>query len=65
MLVADKQENSTLTDEDRQTLIDEAYGTWSSDLWIVASTDIINEMSDELRAWAIERATKKIAEPSG
>lgn len=65
VLVADKQENSTLTDEDRQTLIDEAYGTWSSDLWIVASTDIINEMSDELRAWAIERATKKIAEPSG
>jgi parvulin-like peptidyl-prolyl isomerase len=63
--VVDRQEDSKLTDDDRTTLIDNAYNDWASDLITEAADNISKYFTSELEQWAIERATKKIQESSG
>jgi parvulin-like peptidyl-prolyl isomerase len=57
--VADRQDNSKLSDDDRKTLIDRAYSTWAGALMGDAATDVFNNFTTESKAWAIERATRK------
>jgi parvulin-like peptidyl-prolyl isomerase len=57
--IADRQDNSKLSDDDRKTLIDRAYTTWAGGLMGDAATDVFNDFTDSLKQWAIDRATKK------
>jgi hypothetical protein len=60
VMVADKEENSPLTEEDRNTLKDAAYYNWSSGLMAQAAANLFNNFTDELKAWAVEKAIAKV-----
>lgn len=59
--VVDKDNNRKLSTEDRDTLINKASSDWMSGLWLAAAADIDNSgLTDELKTWSIERATKEL-----
>jgi hypothetical protein len=60
VMVADRQENSPLTEEDRSTLKNAAYRQWSSGLMAKAAASLFNNFTDELKAWAVEKAIDKV-----
>ncbi|MGD1118491.1 MAG: hypothetical protein ABR886_03300 [Dehalococcoidales bacterium] len=57
--VADRQDNTKISDDDRKTLIDRAYTTWAGGLMGEAAKDVYNNFTDKLKAWAVERASKQ------
>ena len=56
----DKDNDRKLSDEDRSTLIEKAYNDWSNNLWVSASADIVNALTDEEQQWAVNRAIKEL-----
>jgi hypothetical protein len=56
----DKDNDRKLSDEDRSTLIEKAYSEWSNNLWVSASADIVNALTDEEQQWAVNRAIKEL-----
>jgi hypothetical protein len=58
--IVDKEDNMKLSDDDRKTLIDEAYNTWTSNIWTESLSDIRNDITAEIQQWAIDRATKEL-----
>jgi hypothetical protein len=63
--VADRQDNSKISDDDRQTLIDRVYNTWANGLMGEAAKNVFNNFTDKLKAWAVERASKKASLSAG
>ncbi len=58
--VVDKEANRNLITEDRDTLINNLYTQWSSDIQNAASPFLINNLTEELQQFAIERASRKL-----
>jgi parvulin-like peptidyl-prolyl isomerase len=58
--IVDKEENRKLSDDDRNTLIEQAYTDWVSNLWTAGSNYVINDITAEIQQWAIDRATKEL-----
>ncbi|OGO17706.1 MAG: hypothetical protein A2Z15_03290 [Chloroflexi bacterium RBG_16_50_11] len=58
--VVDKEENRKLTTEDRTTLIENLYSQWTSDISSSASPFMVNNLTDDLQQFAIERASRKL-----
>ena len=58
--IVDKEDNMKLSDDDRKTLIDEAYNTWTSNLETASLSTIRNDITAEIQQWAIDRATKEL-----
>jgi parvulin-like peptidyl-prolyl isomerase len=63
--VVEKEENRILSDDDRNTLINNNYNDWSAGLWSSAATNIINKMTDELKQWAVDRVIKELQQTKG
>ncbi|MFA5308700.1 MAG: SurA N-terminal domain-containing protein [Dehalococcoidales bacterium] len=60
VLVADRQDNSALSDDDRQSLVDAAYYEWSSGLMAESAADVFNNFTTDLKAWAVDKAVSKV-----
>jgi parvulin-like peptidyl-prolyl isomerase len=58
--IVDKEENRKLSDDDRNTLIEQAYTDWGSALSTAGSNYVINDITAEIQQWAIDRATKEL-----
>ena len=58
--IADKEENRELTMEDRNILIDKLYTEWSTKIWTESLPLFINNLTDDLKQWAIDRASKQL-----
>jgi parvulin-like peptidyl-prolyl isomerase len=64
--VIDKQINTKLSDDDRSSLIDQAYDDWINDLYTQYSAKVdISGLTDDIRAWAIARAHDDLAQAGG
>ena len=58
--VLEKEANRPLTDEDRQSLIDDAYSKWLNDLWLQYNPQIDMSGLSDVLTWAIDRAKKEL-----
>lgn len=58
--VIDKAENMELTTGDRTTLIDKLYSVWSSEIFSAASPFMSNYITEEIKLWVIERASRQL-----
>lgn len=59
--VVEKENKRKLSDDDRTAIIGKAYDEWISQLWIKFSVDVSTiGLTDEIRAWAIERVKKEL-----
>lgn len=56
--VVEKTENKPLSSEDRDKLISDSYSKWIEKITQDASPHIINNISEDLVQWAIEKATE-------
>ncbi len=64
--VIDKEENRELSDEDRNTLISQAFNDWFTELLQVASEDVDQTgFTLEVNQWAAERAVKELQQGEG
>jgi parvulin-like peptidyl-prolyl isomerase len=63
--VVGKEENRTLSEDDRRQLINRAYSEWANGLWTGTENDIVYNIDHNQRQWAIERAQKSISEMFG
>ena len=59
--VVGKEENRKLSDDDRNQLVNTAYSSWSSDLWLDSTADIIDSWTDEQKQWATNRAIQELS----
>ncbi len=58
--IAEKEENRPLTTEDRDLLINELYYEWTNKIWTEYSPSFINNLTEDLIQWAIDRAGKQL-----
>jgi len=58
--VADRQDNSILTDADRKAMIDKAYNTWASALMGNAGVNVASYFTAEQKVWVLAQATKRL-----
>jgi len=63
--VVDKENNRKLSTEDRDTIINNAYNDWVSQLWMAASANIMSDMSAEQQRWAVDRVIKRLQITTG
>ena len=63
--VVDKENDRKLSTEDRDTLINNAFNDWVSQLWMAASADIMSNMSADQQRWAVDRVIKRLKIPTG
>jgi hypothetical protein len=58
--IDDRQDNSIISDTDRQTLISVAYANWSGGLLSKATADIGEYLNDTTNKWASDRALSEL-----
>jgi len=64
--VIDKENNRNLSEDDRATLVDKAYNEWLNQLELKYAAGIdISGLTEEIRIWAVERATKELQSGGG
>ena len=64
--VIDKENNRNLSEDDRTTLIDKTYNEWLNQLGLKYAADIdTSGLTEEIRIWAVERATKELQSGGG
>ncbi len=56
--VLDGEDNKQISDDDRDLLKDEALEEWVFSLWYYYENEIDNYLTDEMREWAIAKATE-------
>ncbi len=54
--VLDKEDNKQISDDDRNLLKTKALDEWVFSLWDDPGNEVNNYLTDEMRAWAIEKA---------
>jgi hypothetical protein len=55
--VEDKEDNKPLSTEDLNTLINDLFNDWKTQINTAAAEYVINELTQDLLTFAIERAT--------
>jgi hypothetical protein len=58
--IADKEENRPLITEDRDSLTNRLYSEWATEIWAEFSPSFINNLSEDLIQWAVDRASKQL-----
>ena len=58
--LVDKEEGKELTTEDRNTLINSSFINWFNDIWTTSSPFRSNYITDDIKLWAIERASRQL-----
>ena len=56
--VLDKEDNKQISDDDRSLLKAEALNEWVFSLWYDYGSEVNSYLTDEMREWAIEKATE-------
>jgi len=59
--IADKEENRELTTEDRDTLIYKLFSEWYDKIYSEFSPSFINNLTEDLVQWAVDRANKQFS----
>jgi parvulin-like peptidyl-prolyl isomerase len=57
--VLDKEDNKQISDDDRNLLKAKALDEWVFSLWYDPGNEVNSYLTDEMRAWAIEKATEE------
>ena len=63
--VVEKEDNRTLSDDDRTYLIDKAYNEWINNLWLKYSAEIDMSGLEDVLTWALERVNKELGLAGG
>jgi hypothetical protein len=58
--IVDKEENREFTNEDRSTIIEKSYSDWISEIYTAASSFMISSLTEDLKLFAIERASREL-----
>lgn len=59
--VVEKETDAKLSDEDRSSLIDSAFSDWANQTYLARAADIdVSALTQDVRDWAIARATKEL-----
>ncbi|GAI16297.1 unnamed protein product [marine sediment metagenome] len=56
--VLDKEDNKQISDDDRDLLKTKALDEWVFSLWYDPGNEVNSYLTDEMREWAIEKATE-------
>ena len=56
--VLDKEDNKQISDDDRNLLKAEALNEWAFSLWDDPGNEVNSYLTEEMRVWAIEKATE-------
>lgn len=58
--IVDREENRPLTAEDRDSLITTLFTGWTSKIWTENSPSFINNLTEDLTQWAVDRASQQL-----